>query len=196
MKNVTKGLTLMIALLMAFVTVAGNGANLKVQKEGNKSFSVSITDARQDMTLKVLNARGKILFSDEVAQNESLDRTFDFTLLPEGNYTLKVEDAFELESMPIVVSKDHLELKSDEISRRFRPVVIKDDQFIKVGVLPQGKENWRIVIKDPEGLVSYRTTLRGDQYMGKIFDVSKVSGTFEIELSTKDFQTTRSITMQ
>jgi len=67
---------------------------VKVKAQNEKSVKLTyLVDGQADVKVNIYDRQGKLVFSENIVNEKSFSRGYNFGLLPDGLYTLEVVDA-------------------------------------------------------------------------------------------------------
>lgn len=158
------------------------GTLVKVEKVENSIFNLvySGTDAR-NVSIKILNAKGNVVFTENIRKIDSFSRPYNFSQLPEGIYTLEISD----KNGKI----------TEQVDYRVGSTVKPSFNYINVSHMPNQADHYKLTIVNGDELVAdvkildtdnhvlYTSTENIDGNFAKLYDLSKVQGNVRFEIS-------------
>lgn len=172
-------LVLVSALLLSTSLLAnGNDPYFVVAPKGNKSLEIKIGSIQGKGKIQIQNAKGEIIFTEEIGAQKSLAKEYNFSQLPAGEYSLKVTDGFKVLTARIILS-DTIIAEYGELY--FLPVITQLENVLSVNKLVAGYEKLAVSVYDTKDHLLYSDVLSGTDFLGKRFDFTKApKGTYKI----------------
>jgi hypothetical protein len=151
------------------VAVMSSGSNLfKVFYKSGKSNNVS---------LSIRNENNEIVFSEKLKKTDGFMRPYNFQNLPEGQYTIEVQDENGIQTEKINYGIVKIE-KTVNITN----VPSEDGRYLLTG-FSRGADKITIRIYDAEGKTTYDETLQVDGEFAQLYNLKSLSRAFTIEVS-------------
>lgn len=178
-------------LMLVTTAVFGlNDSNLKIEIVGDREVHVQVQNISGNASVILQDADGEILYK-EVVFTSTYEKRFDMTLLKRGDYVLKIEDNFKIQTTRLNVA-DVLLAEFQELY--FLPVVTQKEGMITVSKLASANEKLTVRIYDGQGVLLYSDTLQGKDFVGRGYDFSRVpQGTYNIFLASNGHSINRRI---
>jgi len=116
----------------------------------------------------VADNRGTYIFSDRISSSTASSRTFDFSKIGDGNYTIVTKSDFADITKKIAVENAEIEVLSKETE--FKPVFEIKDDILKINFLNQSMEDIEITIEDSNNIY-YEEMKEGNFNFGAKLDL-------------------------
>jgi hypothetical protein len=155
------------------MSVIKSGDVVKLFYRGEKSGKVKVT---------IYNDKGQKVFVETMRKTEHFMRPYNFSSLPEGNYTIELSDEQGTRSQKIkhsVVSQSNTQ---------FAHITRLDDSGTRyiLAVSNAGSDALTVKIYDDRNNLLYRETEIVDGNFGKVYNLTKVSGNHTFVVSDAD----------
>ncbi|WP_411893878.1 hypothetical protein [Winogradskyella sp. A2] len=162
MKNLVKGI-LVVAVMFGTGTIyasekADNSPTYHYVNEGSK--------------ISVYNESGNLIYSGLVKYNGNLTRLYDFTQLDNGNYTVEINKAFEIEINSILVNNRAVTFVANSKEKIFKPVFRNEDSRIIISKLGIDTNEMRVNLYFEDNLI-YSDTVKGDQVLNRVYKLDE-----------------------
>jgi hypothetical protein len=151
------------------------GSTVKVFYKGVKAGPVKVV---------ILDAAGKIVFTEAFRKVENFIRPYNFSSLKDGSYTIELSDADGKQVEQIVYTKGNIQ----RLARLARMAGTPDKYILS---LPnKGDDNIVVKVYDSSNTIIYnqQETISGD--FAKIYNLKKVIGAVTFEITDKNGITT------
>lgn len=180
-KNNLKGI-LAGAMIVLALSASANDNYFKLSVMQDKIFSLSVANVNGAASISITDEEGNVLFNEDVETSGRLNRRYDLSALPNGTYELSYEDNFKVQSVSFLM-EDAISFGEEKVS--FVPVISNDGTSLKVGLLSQSESKMYVSVFDVNNRLILSEVLKGDQYFGKGYDLSKIrKGTYTVLVST------------
>jgi hypothetical protein len=183
------------ALILIANTVAGsNDSNVKIEVTGDKEFKIQVQNISGKAQIVLQEENGEVLYKEQI-NARTYEKRFDVTLLKKGNYVLRIEDDFKIQSTKINLSE---EILAEVAELYFQPIVSQRQNIIMVSKIASGSERLIVRIYDENGILIYDDILKGADYqLGRRYDFSKVpKGVYNIYLASNGHSVNRRIDLR
>jgi asparagine N-glycosylation enzyme membrane subunit Stt3 len=171
MKKVFKlSLVLGVALLTMNVNASETDFSLSVKKEQGRIINFEFCESKK-LKLSIYDKDDKIIYSENVDSQYSINRAYDLKNLPEGNYLLEAESEFKIATYQISVEGTMAILTEKPISEKFKPVFTEKEDLLKLSFLNLDKSPTFVKIYDQEYNLVYESGKLTDQNITMLFDI-------------------------
>lgn len=156
------------------MAVTKSGSLVKLFYKGAKDCNVKVT---------ITNSENQVVFEELIRHVDGFMRPYNFSKLPEGDYTIKLVD--------------HLGNKIEKISYRNGKIerlanLIRisggEDRYL-LTISNKGKDKFGVNIYDDKGDLLYTHSEEADGDFAKVYDLSKVSEKFSFVITDKSGST-------
>ena len=192
MKKVIK-LFVVIAMTISASLATANDS-FKVNVVGEKKFKVEVTEIQGAATSYVKDAQGQILYRGK-SEEGKIKLIFDFSILEAGEYELVVKDEYKVQSLPITVTTEGIEIDRTELQKTFFPRMEQKEDEVIVKLLSDEKNDLFVSITDNNGTVLVEDKVDGkDGLIGKRYKFNP--GEYTITMVSDDFATTSRLSVR
>jgi outer membrane lipoprotein-sorting protein len=155
----------------------GVSANATIMKSGS-TFKLSYTRTeRSNVKVSIYNESNQLVFSETIHKISSFIRPYNFSDLPEGNYTIEITDGSSK-----VVKTVNYKKESSEKFVKWVPVNGSPNKYV-LTVANKGTELIRINIYDSKGNLQYSSCEKITGDFAKVYDLKKISGKVLVEVA-------------
>lgn len=184
-KTLLSGIAILFVAYLGFA--AGSRSTLNVDVTGEKTFELELTNVNGKMTVYLTDKDAKVYHENSLKVQDDLKMTFDVSDLENGVYTLVMRDELKLQAMPVVVTADQIEVKTQELSKVFFPQIDAENDVVLVKMLSDDTNALNIKIESDNGELLYEEDLEGK--VGLIGQKFKFSGGgyYKMTLTSKDY---------
>ena len=147
----------------------------------------------EKMDLSIYDTEGKMIHSENVDSQKSINRTYDLKALPEGTYFLEAESDTKVSRYEISVLGETASLSGDAVSEVFKPVFAYKNGLLWVNILNLDNSPVNIKIYDNEYNEIYDSAFLTGQNVAKVFDINNFQNeeyTFVVTDNDKTFTKT------
>lgn len=177
--------TISAALLFTTVMFAGgpeegpkSSSGIAVVKGSvNGLFKVYYKAAEAaNVKVSILNDKDKTVFSEIIRKVDGFVRPYFFGNLPEGQYTIRIEDGATIQA-------EKVEYRSGEIEKliQVRKMTSEEGKYL-LTASGKGEENITINIYTPSRELLYTETKQVKDNFATVYDLSKVKGSISFEV--------------
>lgn len=175
MKTMRKSLLIaMMVMATAVVFANGNKPNVKVEKVGTKMVALQASQLGTSETqVQLKDENGLILHKVVLNNNENVNKRFDLTSLPAGNYDLEVENDASFTTTPIeVTASAAFVLEADQVMI-IKPVVRQNGDMLDIIMPSEDSASVSVTIFNNNLKPVFRETVAGSTEMRR-YDLSKL----------------------
>ncbi len=159
------------------VSVIKSGSIVKLFYQGDHTGNVKV---------KIYNERGRTLFVETIHNMENFMRPYNFSTLPEGQYTIELTDDQGTHFKKV----SHSNSQSNQ-KRAARLTRLGDGNRYMLAVPNVGKDVLTVSIYDGGSRLLYTETLPIDGDFAKVYNLNKISGGHTFEIVDQDRNTNR-----
>ena len=177
--------TLLGALIILFTGLHASAFEDSLKVNEKKSFDLALSDVSNATKITLQDKRDNILFEETIQKGESFTKTFNMELLPEGEYSVEIENATKISVMKLLVNKEEVVMQGDGSQEIYKPVISEKGSSVYLTQFsPQSKPLYVAIYNSRSELV-YEGTLSGRIDLGKVFDFSKTqSGNYRFYMES------------
>ncbi|MBC5864624.1 DUF3244 domain-containing protein [Flavobacterium turcicum] len=191
MKKILKFSFLLATLVLTTKQVRAKNIDfsLNLIKEDGKTVSFNLKEINT-IALSIFDSNDALIFQEKVTNQDEINRSYDLTALPDGEYFLKAESDRKIATYKIEVKGRVAKLGNTAISTVYKPVVVNKNGMVTVNVLNAEQKTVKITVYGVDQAELYTQEIGSNQYVGKVFDLKNVQPgkyTFEIKNNGKTF---------
>lgn len=154
-----------------------SAANAIVVKSGS-TFKVSYNrEESSNVKVSIFNDHGQLVFSEVIHKVSSFVRPYNFSGLPEGRYTIEINDG----NSKIIESVLHEKTRSEK-HVKWVPVNGEDQKFV-LSVSNKGTDVITVNIYDVWGNLKHTETQKITGDFAKVYNLKKISGSVLVEVA-------------
>ena len=192
MKKVIK-LFVVIAMTISASLATANDS-FKVNVVGEKKFKVEVTEIQGAATSYVKDAQGQILYRGK-SEEGKIKLIFDFSILEAGEYELVVKDDYKVQSLPISVTTEGIEINREELKKTFFPRLEQTEDEVTVKLISDKENDLFVNITSKDGTTLVEERVEGKEgLIGKRYKFNP--GEYTITMVSDDFATTSQLTVR
>ncbi|WP_405564255.1 hypothetical protein [Polaribacter sp. Asnod6-C07] len=129
--NIIKKTVLVASLMLGTFTNYANNTTSENTLDASK-VKVVFNEVKKGQKLTIKNINGTVLYSENVAQAGKFIKTFDFSLLKDGNYTLELEKDFQIIVKSLKIEDNKVIFAEDTKKVILKPVIRKKENLIMI----------------------------------------------------------------
>ena len=190
MKKAVK-LVVVMAMFISAAFANANESTFKINILGESKFRVEVTDVQGSSVAYIKNANGQVLYKEK-SRDALLRMTFDFSKLAIGNYDLIIKDELKVRVLPVLVTKDGIEVNNSNLEKSFFPKIEKEDNTVLVKLLSDEGNDLLVSVWTPDGEL-----LQKDKIEGKLGLIGRKyqfePGSYAVTVESNDFIDTKYI---
>ena len=190
MKKAVK-LVVVMAMFISAAFANANESTFKINILGESKFRVEVTDVQGSSVAYIKNANGQVLYKEK-SRDALLRMTFDFSKLAIGNYDLIIKDELKVRVLPVLVTKDGIEVNNSNLEKSFFPKIEKEDNTGLVKLLSDEGNDLLVSVWTPDGEL-----LQKDKIEGKLGLIGRKyqfePGSYAVTVESNDFIDTKYI---
>jgi len=162
--------------------------NLKItyKYEYLKAFALTLENlAHQAHKIYLKDEEGIILIQEEVDQQKQFGRMYNLEELPEGKYTLFVENKEKIIMQSVVVNRRFLSIYPKEQKEILKPAIKVATDIIAINMLHFEKEAILITLATEQGQIVYSHSFKNFGSFNKQLNISRLpEGQYSLEVQT------------
>ncbi|MEL6124487.1 MAG: DUF3244 domain-containing protein [Bacteroidota bacterium] len=175
-KVLFKTATVVAALFIAFNASAAveNPFSLYVSKAGEaKKIVLRLDNMFADkVTCKIYTESGAVIFSDEIYTANKTAKKYDLSQLPQGEYTILINDLMKVEQLDLVVTENSVDFVNPVADITFKPTVwVNEDKTVDFNLLSLGN-NVNVSIYNETSEEVYSKSYIGKTTVSKRFNMA------------------------
>lgn len=170
MKTIKRKVLVAVFMLATFINFANNN-DLNTLLSADK-VKVVFNDAKKGNTLTIKDANNTILHSEEITKEGTLTKTFNFSALKNGIYTLELDKDFQIVVKAIKVKNNTVTFVEDAERLIFKPIVRNNENKLMISKIAFDAEPLKISIYYKSEII-YSETLEGEQILNRVYSLDK-----------------------
>jgi len=144
---------------------------------GNSLFKVYYKSAEAaNVKVSILNEKNQEVFSETIRKVDGFVRPYNFQNLPEGEYTIRIEDGTQVQAEKVSYTSGKLEKLI-----QLRKMTSEEGKFL-LTASGQGKEQITVNIYDDTNKVIYTESTWIENTFAQVYNLSKVKGSVAFEI--------------
>jgi len=156
-----------VALMFATTTIIAKEP--KLETIDNSKTLVFEWDAQLvNTTVKIIDDEGYIIYKEFVSDVENYVKRFDLSFLPEGEYSLTVENSLREVVYDIDVDEQLVKIIGED--EKMKPIYRKEEGRIFLNYLNTDKDQVKITVYDSLGRKLFKETLSDKLLIEKVFN--------------------------
>lgn len=145
-------INLIVAAL--FISTAAFASNTpSISTDGTKTFILNAKTWKTDvLSVEIWDRAGSLIFRDEYTTEEN--KKFNFERLPNGSYTIVLEDEFKSIKQDFVITRNDIQLQPNEVTT-YKPVITIEDDHINLNFLSNSDVTVVDIYDNEENIFSF-----------------------------------------
>ena len=186
MKTLRKSLLIAMMVMATALSFAnGNKPNVKVEKVGAKVIALNASGLGTSKTQVQLKDENGLILHQLVLNNNEVNKNFNLSSLPAGNYSLEVENETSFTATPITVADEQARVIADDQVMIIKPVVRQNGDLLDIILPSEDSATVSVTIFDGNLQPVYRDTVEGTTEL-KRYDLSKLGrGGYRIKMKAQ-----------
>ena len=187
MKSPIRILKLMILLLTAVCTFAGNTNPLaKISEGGSKSFILDLKENDEKMIrVKILDRDDQVLLDQKVNTQKHQAKRYNMKNLPMGVYTLSIEDAQRIVKHDMMIVNGILRFDKKDPVTIFKPTIKISQNIIDFNLLKIDDGSTEVRLLDNSGELVYSENINETGSVQRRYNVSMLeAGKYTLSVET------------
>ena len=159
-----------VFMLATLVSFANNSEGRNVSN--TKNVKVVFDKVKKGQKLTIKDIHGVILYTENVAKEGKLVKTFDFSQLVDGSYTLELEKDFQIvvKSLKIKEGKVSLNKASEKVI--LKPVIRNDENILMITKIAFDKKPIDVALYYNDEII-YSETVKGDAILNRVYKLDQ-----------------------
>jgi len=173
----------MMVMVAAVVFANGSKPNVKVEKIGTKMVALHASQLGTSKTqVQLKDENGLVLHKVVLNNNEKVNKRFDLTSLPAGNYDLEVENETSFTTTPIEVTASAAYVLDADQVMIIKPVVRQNGDLLDIILPSEDSASVSVTIFDNNLKPVFKETVEGTTELRR-YDLSKLGkGGYRIKM--------------
>ncbi|WP_296621534.1 DUF3244 domain-containing protein [Marivirga sp.] len=149
---------------------------VKLTSKENKMITLRVGSAQSDLTnIRLKNQFGQVVYSETVENVNGILKNFDLRHLESGRYKIELENALNIEVLPITITWDSIAVAHDQFTTIHKPFInLKENGTVDFNFLNLNANPTSIIITNEKGNVIYKENLGNSSDIEKRYDISSL----------------------
>lgn len=173
MKKALKITAVLAFMLTTVVGMANEPKSYLVASSNAKSLIFKMDTQSKDARVKFVDSESNIIYSENISNIEMYVKKFDLKTLKEGTYFLVYENGIRMNTYPIAIEKDSVEVM--DVIEVVKPTFRKKGGMVYLNHLNLNGKKVEIKVQDADGNVIYTTTFNDTIIVEKAFNFEKAN---------------------
>lgn len=178
MKTIKRKVLIIVIMLGTFINYANN-SNFENELDASK-VKVEFNNVKKGHELSIKDEKGVTLHSENIKKQGKLVKTFDFSELENGNYTLELDKDLEIDIQSFTVKNNQVTFNEDADKIIFKPFIRNEENRLMITRSNFDKKPLEIDIYY-NGEVIYSETATSDVIFNRVYLLNKeVKGHYSV----------------
>lgn len=180
----------LFAVTVAFASVAPIDLIITADQTNKTVVLRTTTEVEHPTHVTIQDAEGVILYEDNLAVGDFLNKRFELHKLPRGNYKLLVEDTVGRTVQPFEITRQEVIANPREATRHFFPAIrLKNANLLTINYLNPSKKQVAITVKDAQGNEVFAERIKGESSVQKMYDLQQLpAAKYFVTLNSREFK--------
>ena len=177
--NTVKKTILVAGLMLGTFSNYANNSESEILANAN-NVKVIFNEVKKGQKLTVKDINGVVLYAEKVAQNGKLIKTFDFSLLNNGDYFLELEKDFQIEVKSIKIENHKVVISDDNKQVILKPVIRTENNLLMVTKVAFDKKPIQVELYYNSEII-LSETIEGDSILNRVYKLDqKEKGDYKV----------------
>lgn len=178
MKTVKRNVLVVVLMFGTLVNYANNTEFSNILN-ANK-VRVEFKDAKKGHQLKIKDANGVTLHSENVIRKGDLIKTFDFSQLNNGNYTLELNKDFQIIVKSIKIEDGKVFLNDISNKVIYKPVIRNEKNRLMISKISFDKKPLQVDLYYNNEII-YSETVNGNDVLNRVYKLDEAkTGSYRV----------------
>lgn len=170
MKTIKRVVLVVVLMLGTFTNYAKNRELSNVLNA--KKVTVEFKDAKKGHQLKIKDEYGIILYSENVTKKGNLIKTFDFSKLNNGNYTLELNKDFQIEIKSVTISNGKVFL--NQVSNKVinKPVIRSEKNRLMISKITFDEKPMHVALYYNNEII-FSESVEGSSVINRVYKLDE-----------------------
>lgn len=191
-----RAIKLFVAIVVTIGAIRVNASDsaLKVNVVGEKVFLVEVTNVQGEATSYFKDDLGQVLYRKK-SKDAKVRFSFDLSKLENGEYTLAVKDDHKIQTLPVIVSDEGIQINESQLEKTFLPSLVQNDEEVIVKLIADKENDLFVNIRTNDGKLLLQDKVEGKQgLIGKKYQFTP--GKYTVTMMSDDFAKTSTINIK
>jgi hypothetical protein len=174
--NIQKMVFTIALIAVPLMSFADGFPFVKLTSKENKMITLRVGSAHSDMTsIKIKNQFGEVIYSETVENVNGILKNFDLKHLESGSYKIELENALNIEVLPITITWDSVMVAHDQFTTLHKPFIkLRANGTVDFNFLNLNANLTSVIISNEKGNVIYKENLGNNSDIEKRYDISSL----------------------
>ncbi|WP_375580078.1 DUF3244 domain-containing protein [Marivirga tractuosa] len=187
--NIQKTVFAFVLIALPLMSFADGFPFVKLTSKENKMITLRVGSAQSDMTnIRLKNQFGQVVYSETVENVNGILKNFDLRHLESGQYKIELENALNIEVLPITITWDSVRVANDQFTTIHKPFInLKENGTVDFNYLNLNAASTSVLITNDKGNVIYKEDLGSNSDIEKRYDISSLEkGNYQFIVQSGD----------
>ncbi len=187
--KIQKSVVTAVLVLLPLLSFADGFPFVKLTSKENKMITLRVGSAESDLTnIRIKNQFGEVLYTETVENVNGILKSFDLRHLKSGHYSIELENALNIEVLPISVTYDSVIVSENQFNTVHKPFIkLKENGIVDFNYLNLNSNKTSVLITNSKGNVIFKQDLGSQSGIEKRFDISSLDkGEYQIMVQSGD----------
>lgn len=172
----------LVAVFM-LATLVNFANNSEVRNVSNtKNVKVVFDKVKKGQKLTIKDIHGVILYTENVAKEGKLIKTFDFSQLVDGSYTLELEKDFQIVVKSLKIEEGNVSLNDASEKVILKPVIRNEENLLMITKIAFDKQPLEVALYYNDDII-YTETVEGGSILNRVYKLDqKLKGNYKVVL--------------
>ncbi len=162
----------LVAVFM-LATLVNFANNSEVRNVSNtKNVKVVFDKVKKGQKLTIKDIHGVILYTENVAKEGKLIKTFDFSQLVDGSYTLELEKDFQIVVKSLKIEEGNVSLNDASEKVILKPVIRNEENLLMITKIAFDKQPLEVALYYNDEII-YTETVEGDSILNRVYKLDE-----------------------
>ncbi len=162
----------LVAVFM-LATLVNFANNSEVRNVSNtKNVKVVFDKVKKGQKLTIKDIHGVILYTENVAKEGKLIKTFDFSQLVDGNYTLELEKDFQIVVKSLKIEEGNVSLNDASEKVILKPVIRNEENLLMITKIAFDKQPLEVALYYNDEII-YTETVEGGSILNRVYKLDE-----------------------
>jgi hypothetical protein len=174
--KIQKSVVTTLLVLLPLMSFADGFPFVKLTNKENKVITLRVGSAQSEMTnIKLINQFGQVVYSETVKNENGILKNFDLKHLESGHYKIELENALNIEVLPITITWDSVMVAHDQFTTLHKPFIkLRANGTVDFNFLNLNANLTSVIISNEKGNVIYKENLGNNSDIEKRYDISSL----------------------
>ena len=182
MKTIKK-ITL-VALMLGTLIGYANEDKKSTDNKAKRTVKVEFNNVKKGQTLTIKDEQGVAVYNNKITNSGSYSRTFDFSALENGIYSVELNKDFEIHIKEFYVKNGFVTFLNNNSEKFFKPVIRTKDNLLYVSKLDFNNEDLKVIIYHNDEIV-LSEIVKSKEHIRRVYRLSENEvGNYKVVVSS------------